>query len=294
MKILLAGKNGQVGWELNRSLSKLGTIFAMGREDMDLSKPETLRPVIQDIRPDIIVNAAAYTAVEKAESEPDLAMIVNGIAPGVIATEAKKIGATVIHYSTDYVFDGKATSPYKEENPTCPLSVYGKSKLAGEQAMTQAGIPHIIFRTSWVYSLRGSNFLTTMQKLAQTRKQIKVVDDQTGAPTSARAIAESTTHILGQGLKAGTTKSSIFFHPGIFHMSCGGQTNWFGFAKIILKLFSLSEGTELIPIPTSQYATSATRPKYSLLSNRKLKQVFHHEMPPWQDALQECLGSEPK
>jgi dTDP-4-dehydrorhamnose reductase len=294
MKILLIGKNGQVGWELNRSLSKLGTVFAMGREDMDLSKPETLSPVIQDVRPDIIINAAAYTAVDKAESEPDLAMIVNGIAPGEIAKEAKKIGAMVIHYSTDYVFDGKVTSPYKEENPTCPLSVYGKSKLAGEQAVTQTGIPHIIFRTSWVYSLRGSNFLTTMQKLAHTRKQIKVVDDQTGAPTSARAIAASTTHILGQGLKAGTTKSSIFFHHGIFHMSCGGETNWFSFAKIILKLSGLSEATEVTPIPTSEYPTSATRPKYSLLSNKKLKQVFHHEMPPWQAALQECLGSAPQ
>ncbi len=294
MRILLAGKNGQVGWELNRSLSKLGTVFAMGREDMDFSKPETLRPVIQDIRPDIIINAAAYTAVDKAESEPDLAMTINGIAPGVIAKEAKKIGATVIHYSTDYVFDGKATSPYNEENPTYPLSVYGNSKLAGEQAVTQAGIPHIIFRTSWVYSLRGGNFLTTIQKLAHTRKQIKVVDDQTGTPTSARAIAESTTHILGQGLNAGTTKSSIFSHPGIFHISCGGETNWFGFAKTILKLSGLSEDTEVTPIPTSEYPTLATRPKYSLLSNKKLKQVFHHEMPPWQDALQECLGSAPK
>jgi dTDP-4-dehydrorhamnose reductase len=294
MKILLAGKNGQVGWELNRSLSKLGTVFAMGREDMDLSKPETLRPVIQDIRPDIIINAAAYTAVDKAESEPELAMIVNGIAPGVIAKEAKKIGAMVIHYSTDYVFDGEATSPYKEESPTYPLSVYGNSKLAGEQAVTQAGIPHIIFRTSWIYSLRGDNFLTTIQKLTQTRKQIKVVDDQTGTPTSARAIAESTTNILGQSLNAGTTKSSIFSNPGIFHMSCGGKTNWFGFAKIILKLSGLSEGIEVTPIPTSDYPTSATRPKYSLLSNKKLKQVFHHEMPTWQDALQECLGSEPK
>ena len=294
MRILLAGKNGQVGWELNRSLSKLGTVFAMGREDMDLSKPETLRPVIQDIRPDIIINAAAYTAVDKAESEPDLAMIVNGIAPGVIAKEAKKIGATVIHYSTDYVFDGKATSPYKEENPTYPLSVYGNSKLAGEQAVTQAGIPHIIFRTSWVYSLRGGNFLTTIQKLAQTRKQIKVVDDQTGAPTSARAIGESTAHILGQGLKAGTTKSSIFSHPGVFHMSCGGETDWFGFAKIILRLSDLLEGTEVSPISTSEYPTPAARPKYSLLSNKRLKQVFHHQMPQWQDALQECLSSAPK
>jgi dTDP-4-dehydrorhamnose reductase len=294
MKILLTGKNGQVGWELNRSLPKLGTVFAMGRNDMNLSKPETLRPVIQDIRPDIIINAAAYTAVDKAESEPELAMTINGIAPGVIAEEAKKIGATVIHYSTDYVFDGKSKFPYKEEDATCPLSIYGNSKLAGEQAVIQADIPHIIFRTSWVYSLMNNNFLITMQKLAQTRKQIKVVDDQTGAPTSARAIAEGTANILGQGLKAGTTKSQIFSHPGVLHMSCGGETNWFGFAKAILKLSGLSEGTEVTPISTSEYPTPATRPKYSLLSNKKLKQVFHHEMPQWQDALQECLSSAPK
>jgi dTDP-4-dehydrorhamnose reductase len=293
MKILLTGKNGQVGWELNRSLTRLGNISAMDRNDMDLSKPETLGPVIQDIRPDIIINAAAYTAVDKAESEPELAMTVNGIAPGVIAEEAKKIGAMVIHYSTDYIFDGKAKSPYKEEEATYPLSIYGKSKLAGEQAVTQVGIPHIIFRTSWIYSLRGSNFLITMQKLAQTRKQIKVVYDQTGAPTSARAIAEGTAHILEHGLKASATKSSTLFRPGVFHMSCGGETNWFGFAKAILKLSGLLEGIDVIPISTSEFPTPATRPKYSLLSNKKLKQVFHHEMPHWQDALQECFSSAP-
>ena len=294
MKILLTGKNGQVGWELNRSLSRLGTIFAMDRNDMDLSKPETLGPVIQDIRPDIIINAAAYTAVDKAESEPELAMIVNGIAPGVIAEEAKKIGAGMIHYSTDYVFDGKAKSPYKEEDATCPLSIYGKSKLAGEQAVVQAGIPHIILRTSWVYSLRGSNFLTTMRKLAQVRKQIKVVDDQTGGPTWARAIAEGTTRILEQNLKDSTTNSKLITNSGIFHMSCLGETNWFVFANKVLELSNLLKDTQVVPIPTIEYPTPAVRPRYSLLSNRKLKQVFHYEMPQWQDALQECISSAQK
>ncbi len=265
----------------------------MGRNDMDLSKPETLGPVIQEIRPDIIINAAAYTAVDKAESDPELAMIVNGIAPGVIAEEAEKIGAGMIHYSTDYVFDGKATSPYKEEDATCPLSIYGKSKLAGEKAIVQASKNHIILRTSWVYGLRGSNFLLTVQKLSQTRNQIKIVDDQTGAPTWAKSIADGTAHILEQRLKEGKAKSPIFAHPGIFHMSCGGKTNWFGFANKILEISNLSEGTEVIPIPTIEYPTPAFRPKYSLLSNRKLKQVFHHEMPKWQDALQECLSSAP-
>ncbi len=290
MKILLTGKNGQVGWELNRSLSKLATVFAMDRDQMDLSKPETLGPVIQNIRPDIIINAAAYTAVDKAESESELAMIVNGIAPGVIAEEARKTGAGMIHYSTDYVFDGKTTSPYKEEDLTCPLNVYGKTKLAGEKAVIQVGIPHFILRTGWVYSLRGSNFLLTLQKLAQTKKQIKVVDDQTGSPTWARTIAEGTTQILEQCLK-GTTTSQVFTGSGVFHMSCGGETSWFDFANKILELSNLSKDTEVVPIPTIEYPTPAVRPRYSPLSNRKLKQVFHHEMPQWQDALQECLNS---
>ena len=294
MKILLTGKNGQVGWELNRSLAKLGTVFAMGRDQMDLAKPETLGHVIQEIRPDIIVNAAAYTAVDKAESEPELAMTVNGIAPGVLAKEAQKIGAGMIHYSTDYVFDGKATSPYKEENPTFPLSVYGKSKLAGEKAVGQTGIDHIIIRTGWVYSLRGSNFLLTMRKLAQNRKQIKVVDDQTGGPTWSRSIAEGTAHILKQNLKGDTATSKGFSHSGVFHMSCGGETNWFGFANKILELSGLSKSVELIPIPTIEYPTPAVRPQYSLLSNSKLKQAFDYEMPQWQEALQECLDSVPK
>ena len=290
MRILLTGKNGQVGWELNRSLSTIGTVFAMGRNEMDLSKPETVGSVIQEIKPDIIVNAAAFTAVDKAESEPELTMTVNGIAPGVIAEEAKKIGAGMIHYSTDYVFDGKATAPYKEEDPPCPLSVYGKSKLAGDKGIMQAGIPHIILRTGWVYSLRGSNFLLTMQKLAQTKNQIKVVDDQTGSPTWSRVIAEGTARILEQCRSA--KNSAIFSHSGIFNMSCGGETSWFGFAK---KIFELSgKNTELISIPTVEYPTPAVRPENSLLSNRKLKQVFHHEMPHWQDALLECLNSDHK
>jgi dTDP-4-dehydrorhamnose reductase len=291
MKILLTGKNGQVGWELNRSLSKLGTVFAMGRDQMDLSKPETLGSAIQKIRPDIIINAAAYTAVDKAESEPELAMTINEISPGVIAEEARKIGAGMVHFSTDYVFDGKTTSPYKEDDPTYPLSIYGKSKLAGEKAVIQAGIPHIILRTGWVYSLRGNNFLLTMQKLAQTSKQIKVVDDQTGGPTWARTIAEGTAQIMKQCMNESTSRPQVFSHSGIFHMTCGGETNWFGFANKILELSGLSEGTKLIRIATIEYPTPAARPMYSLLSNKKIQQVFHHEMPLWQSALRECLNS---
>jgi dTDP-4-dehydrorhamnose reductase len=200
----------------------------------------------------------------------------------------------MIHYSTDYVFDGKATSPYKEEDPTCPLSVYGKSKLAGENAVIQAGIAHIIIRAGWVYSLRSSNFLLTMQKLVQTRKQIKVVDDQVGGPTWARSIAEGTTRILERSLKGGATAPQVFTGSGVFHMTCGGETSWFGFANKIFELSGLSENTEFIPIPTTDYSTPAVRPQYSLLSNRKLKQIFYYEMPHWQDALRECLDSAPK
>jgi dTDP-4-dehydrorhamnose reductase len=294
MKILLTGKTGQVGWELNHMLSKTNTVLAMGRDQMDLSKPETLGSVIQKVRPDIIINAAAYTAVDKAESEPELAMTVNGIAPGVIAEEARKIGAGLIHYSTDYVFDGKATSPYKEEDPTCPLSIYGKYKLVGESAVIQADIAHIIIRTGWVYSLRSSNFLLTMQKLAQTRKQIKVVNDQTGGPTWAKAIAEGTARILERSLKGSATTPQVFARSGIFHMTCSGETSWFGFANKVLELSGLSKNTELIPIPTLDYPTPAVRPQYSMLSNRKLKQTFHYEMPRWQDALRECLDSKSK
>jgi dTDP-4-dehydrorhamnose reductase len=292
MRILLTGKNGQVGWELNRSLSVLGTVFALGRNEMDLSKPQTLASVIQEIKPNLIINAAAYTAVDKAESEPELAMTVNGVAPKVIAQEAKNIGATMIHYSTDYVFDGKATSPYDETDPTCPLAIYGKSKLAGEVGVCQAGIPHLILRTGWVYSLRGSNFLLTMQKLAQSRKQIKVVDDQIGAPTWSQAIAEGTATILLQCL--GTDNKLILPESGVFHMSCGGQTNWFLFAKEILNLTGLSKNIELVPISTREYPTPAVRPCYSQLSNKKLKQTFHYEMSHWQNALQQCLSLAPK
>lgn len=288
MRILLTGKNGQLGWELNHLLLPLGHVFALERNEMDLSKPETLGRVIQEIKPHIIINAAAFTAVDKAESEPELAMTVNGIAPKIMAQEAKKIGAGMIHYSTDYVFDGKATAPYNEEDPTRPLSIYGKSKLAGEKGVSQANIPHIIFRTSWIYSLRGSNFLLTMQKLAQTRKQIKVVNDQTGAPTWSRAIAIGTTQVLGKLLNTGTT--TVFPNSGTFHMSCGGETNWFTFAERVLELSGLSNNTELVPIPTDEYPTPAIRPQYSLLSNKKLKQVFNYEMPHWQDALRDCLS----
>ena len=290
MKILLTGKDGQVGWELSRSLSFLGKIYALGRDDMDLSKHETLTSVIQDIKPDLIINAAAYTNVDKAESEPDQAMIINGIAPKLMALEAKKIGAEMIHFSTDFVFDGNTTKPYTEDRPTCPLNVYGETKLEGEKGVQLAGIPYIIFRTGWVYSMRGNNFLLTMQKMAQEKKQVRVVNDQIGGPTWSKAIAEGITNILKKNLVNTNKNFKILPSTGIFNISCGGETSWFEFAKMIFNLSGLENTIELIPIPTEQYPTPATRPKYSLLSNEKLKKVLNYEMPHWKNALKECLS----
>lgn len=291
MKILLTGKDGQVGWELSRSLSFLGKIYALGRDDMDLSKHETLTSVIQDIKPDLIINTAAYTNVDKAESEPDQAMIINGIAPKLMALEAKKIGAEMIHFSTDFVFDGNTTKPYTEDRPTCPLNVYGETKLEGEKGVQLAGIPYIIFRTGWVYSMRGNNFLLTMQKMAQEKKQVRVVNDQIGGPTWSKAIAEGITNILKKNLVNTNKNFKILPSTGIFNISCGGETSWFEFAKMIFNLSGLENTIELIPIPTEQYPTPATRPKYSLLSNEKLKKVLNYEMPSWKQALHSCIMS---
>ena len=200
MKILLTGKNGQVGWELQRTLTTLGDVVAIDRKGMDLANPDSIRNTIRAVRPDLIVNAAAYTAVDKAESEPELAMAINGIAPGIMAEEAGRLGAAMVHYSTDYVFDGTKTTPYTEGDILNPINVYGKTKLAGEQAVQAAGIPHLIFRTSWVYGLRGRNFLLTILRLAKEWDELKIVDDQIGAPTWSRMVAEATATILAQCL----------------------------------------------------------------------------------------------
>ncbi|MDO9064018.1 MAG: dTDP-4-dehydrorhamnose reductase, partial [Sulfuricella sp.] len=229
MKILLIGKNGQVGWELQRTLATLGDVVAIDRQGMDLANPDSIRSAIRIIRPDLIANAAAYTAVDKAESEPELAMAINGIAPGIMAEEAKRLGAAMIHYSTDYVFDGTKTSPYTEEDAPNPLSVYGKTKFAGEQAILAVGIPHLIFRTSWVYGLRGRNFLQTILRLAKERDELKVVDDQIGAPTWSRMIAEATSQILAQSFLPLTPHPSLLTqYGGIYNLTAAGRTSWCG------------------------------------------------------------------
>ena len=290
MKILLTGKTGQVGGELNNFLKDMGELVSVGREQLDLSKINSIEPTVLDIQPDIIINAAAYTAVDKAEEESDLAMTINGVAPGILAGAAKKVGASLIHYSTDYVFDGRSNTPYREEDPTCPLSIYGESKLVGEKNIAEAGIPYLILRTSWVYSLQEKSFLRTIKKLAAEKDTLRIVDDQIGAPTWARSIALATHIIMEQFLKDRKEPSL----SGIFHLTCQGQSSWHGFAKEIMDLSGASQNTQLLPIPTSDYPTPAARPLYSLLSNDKLKKAFAFEMPHWRDALKDCMHSKIK
>ncbi|BAN36709.1 dTDP-4-dehydrorhamnose reductase [Sulfuricella denitrificans skB26] len=287
-KILLVGKNGQVGWELQRTLATLGDVVAIDRQGMDLANPDSIRNTIRAIQPNLIVNAAAYTAVDKAESEPELAMAINGVAPGIMAEEAKQLGATMVHYSTDYVFDGTKTSPYTEEDIPNPLSVYGKTKLAGEHAVQAAGIPYLIFRTSWVYGLRGRNFLLTILRLAKERDELRIVDDQIGAPTWSRMIAEATGQVLGQGFQPFVMRS------GIYNLTAAGQTSWHGFTRVILENVSglIQPLPHLIPLATSEYPLPAPRPPYSTLSSIKLNQIFGVALPDWDASLTLCMDKE--
>jgi dTDP-4-dehydrorhamnose reductase len=286
LRILVAGKNGQIGWELQRTLGALGEVTALGHAEMDLSKADAVRALIREIKPDIIVNAAAYTAVDKAESEPDLAMAVNGVAPGIMAQEAKRLGALLVHYSTDYVFDGTKCSPYTEDDSPNPLSVYGKTKLAGERAVTASGSAHLILRTSWVYSGRGSNFLLTILRLTRERDELRVVDDQVGAPTSSIAIAEATARILTQ------SATPITELNGIYHLSAAGHTTWFNFAKEIVELAGRDRPSrpKLIPISSEEYAAPAKRPRNSILDNTRFRTSFGFELPAWELSLKHCLA----
>ncbi len=282
MKILLNGKNGQVGWELQRTLATLGEVVAVDRREMDLANPDSIRHAIRAARPDLIVNAAAYTAVDKAEAEPDLAMAINGIAPGIMAEEAGRLGAAMVHYSTDYVFDGTKATPYAEEDLPNPLNVYGKTKLTGERAVQAAGIPHLILRTSWVYGLRGRNFLLTVLRLAKERDELKIVDDQFGAPTWSRMIAEATAQILAQ-------RKDLDEVGGLCHLTAAGQTSWHGFTRAILDQRDLgSAKPRLAAIPTADYPLPAPRPHHSGLDNTKLRQTFGLALPAWDAALKLC------
>jgi len=285
-KILVLGRNGQVGWELRHKLACLGEVIAIDYPEVDLSRPDTIRIAIRNAEPKIIVNAAAYTAVDKAESDPDLAMAINGTAPGVIAEIAKKFGSVLVHYSTDYVFDGTKQCAYVETDPYNPVNVYGKTKLAGDDAIKSAGGDYLILRTSWVYGARGSNFLLTMLRLAQEKQEIQIVDDQIGAPTSSECIAQATANILAQlGAPSG---GGLDGRSGIYNMTNTGETSWFGFAKALLTrsagIFNFTV-PNIIPICTSDYPRPAKRPANSRLSCQRMEETFGIVMPDWEQGL---------
>lgn len=285
MKVLVTGRHGQVGYELMRSLQSLGQVIGVGRSEMDLCDPDQVRATIRRIQPTLIVNAAAYTAVDEAESRPELAMQINGLAPGVMAEEAAKLGAAIVHYSTDYVFDGTKQEPYTEGDAPSPLNVYGRTKLAGEQAISASGAFHLIFRTSWVYGTRGKNFLLTMNRLAAERKNLAVVDDQFGAPTWSRTIADTTACILSQSISTPQREDWWKLHSGIYHLTAQGSTTWRGFADAIFA--DLTDGPTVTPISSSDYQCAAARPKNSILSSQRLLQKFCY-LPDWRDALALC------
>ncbi|MBW0171759.1 MAG: dTDP-4-dehydrorhamnose reductase [Hydrogenophaga sp.] len=295
MKILLLGKNGQVGWELQRSLAPLGELVALDRHSTeadggcgDLSNPQGLRDTVQRLRPTVIVNAAAHTAVDKAESEKALAHTINAEAPGVLSAAARDVGALLVHYSTDYVFDGSGATPWREDVATGPLSVYGQTKLAGEQAIAASGARHLIFRTSWVYAARGGNFAKTILRLAQERDRLTVIDDQHGAPTGADLIADVTAHAIRQALRDPATQ-------GTYHLSAAGETHWNGYARFVidtarqLKPTLAIKAQEVAPVPTSAFPTPARRPLNSRLDTTRLRDTFGLALPDWRVGVRRML-----
>jgi dTDP-4-dehydrorhamnose reductase len=296
MRILLLGKNGQIGWELHRSLSSIGIVRAVGRTECDLTDLAAVRRMVSEDLPDVIVNAAAYTAVDRAESEPEVAHLVNATLPAVLAELAATSNASLIHYSTDYVFDGAAARAYTETDLPNPVSAYGRSKLAGEHAIRQTQASHLTLRTSWVYAQRGQNFLRTMLRLMREREELRVVDDQFGAPTWGRTIADITAAVLA---RAGSTREavseSLRERGGTLHLTAAGETTWCGFAAAI------RDGTTdpkrilrtITPITTAQYPTPAARPANSRLSCDRLRQLWQVHLPTWTEALRLCLNEQP-
>ena len=288
MNILLLGKNGQVGWELQRSLALLGQVTALDFDSSehcgDFSQPDKVADTVRALRPQVIVNAAAHTGVDKAESEPDLAQLLNATTPGVLAQEAAKTGALLVHYSTDYVFDGSGSRPWTESDAPAPLSVYGRTKWEGEQLIEQSGAQHLILRTSWVYAARGGNFAKTMLRLAQERERLTVIDDQWGAPTGADLLADVTAHAI-RHLQARPQDA------GLYHVAAGGETNWNLYAKHVLAQAQQAQpaiklkATEVAPVPTSDFPTPAVRPHNSRLDTRKLQTTFGLTLPPWQQGV---------
>jgi len=298
MKILLLGKGGQVGWELQRALAPLGELVALDFDSpppwaADFTQPEALAATVRAVAPQIIVNAAAHTAVDKAESEPDLARTINAVAPAVLAREARATGAWLLHYSTDYVFDGSGSAPWREDAPTAPLSVYGRTKLEGEQAIRASGCSHLILRTSWVYAARGGNFARTMLRLAAERDRLQVVDDQVGAPTGAELLADVSAHAL----RAVLARPEL---AGTYHAVAAGETSWHGYARHVIE-FARAAGQpvrvqpdDIVAVPSSAFATAARRPLNSRLDTRKLRETFGLNLPDWRTGvdrmLREVLG----
>ena len=293
MKIVLFGKGGQVGWELQRALSPLGELVALDFDSTDFSgdftDPAGLAATLRQLRPDIIVNAAAHTAVDKAESEPELARTINALAPGVLAQEAQALGAWLVHYSTDYVFDGSGGQPWKETDLPAPLSVYGRTKLEGEQLIQASGCKYLIFRTSWVYAARGGNFAKTMLRLAQERERLTVIDDQVGAPTGAELLADVTTHALRQ----------VLLRPqdgGLYHLAAAGETSWNGYAKHVIAQVERAQpaikivAKEVLAVPSSAFVTAAVRPHNSRLDTSRLQSTFGLQLPPWQQGVNRMLA----
>lgn len=285
-RILILGRVGQLGWELRRKLACLGQITALDVPEVDFTQPESLRDAVYRSEPQVIVNAVAYTAVDKAEGEAERAMAINGIAPGVLAELALEMGALLVHYSTDYVFDGTGFVPRHEGDTPSPLNVYGRSKLAGDEAIQTSGCEHLIFRTSWVYGARGNNFLLSMLRMAREQKQIRVVDDQVGAPTSAECLAQATSDVMAQILTQ--YRRSIGPRSGIYNVTNAGETSWYGFAR---QIFSQAEqmlgipAPELLPISTAEFSRPAPRPLNSRLSSQKLADVWGVQLPSWQSGL---------
>lgn len=288
MKILLTGKNGQVGFELERTLAVLGDVTAIDVDDCNLADEAAIRALVMQLKPDVIVNPAAYTAVDNAEKNSELAFAINGRAPGVFGEMAKTLGALVVHFSTDYVFDGSKASPYVETDATGPLGVYGASKLAGEQALAASGAAHVILRTSWVVGAHGANFAKTMLRLAKERETLNVVADQFGAPTTAALLADVTAHLV-------RNRDVAAQHSGVYHCVNAGETNWCDYAKFVLDFaqragVALKAGPDqVVAIPSSAYPTPAKRPINSRLDTRKFRSTFGLQLPPWQDSLTHTL-----
>jgi dTDP-4-dehydrorhamnose reductase len=281
-RILLTGANGQLGYELAPLLATLGEVAATDRATLDLASADAIAAKVRDFKPALIVNAAAYTAVDLAEKERDQAFAINAAAPAVLASEAKRCGALLVHYSTDYVFDGSAHTPYPEDAPTHPLSVYGASKLEGERAVAASGAKALVFRTSWVYGRRGRNFLLTVRRLAAERDELRIVDDQTGVPNWCRTLAQATARVLAPGPDAAGERR------GLYHLSCTGQATWYGFAKAIV---GDAHTPRVTPIATSDYPTPARRPAFGVLDTSRFVCTFGFALPDWRAAFDECMTS---